>query len=101
MTILSAERLTVTLDDRTLVRDLSVDLDARDRVGLIGESGSGKSLTALALLGLLPDGMRAAAKAEGYDVQTGARGVVINADPTALVRFLDIGTRVAPAAGGR
>ena len=29
------------------------------RVGLIGESGSGKSLTALSLMGLLPDGLRA------------------------------------------
>ena len=28
-------------------------------MGLIGESGSGKSLTALAILGLLPDGAEA------------------------------------------
>jgi hypothetical protein len=45
----------------------------------------------------LPPPMWQAAKAEGYDVRPKARGVVINADPTALVRFLDIGTRVTPA----
>jgi ABC-type glutathione transport system ATPase component len=59
MTIIEAERLTIALGDRTLVRDVSFGLDPADRVGLIGESGSGKSLTALALLGLLPDGMHA------------------------------------------
>ena len=47
----------------------------------------------------LPPPLFNAAKAEGFDVQPGARGVVINADPTALVRFLDIGTRVNPVAG--
>nr|WP_271189243.1 ABC transporter ATP-binding protein [Dactylosporangium matsuzakiense] len=35
---------------------MQLDLDAGDRLGLIGESGSGKSLTALAVLGLLPRG---------------------------------------------
>jgi peptide/nickel transport system ATP-binding protein len=41
-------------------RDLAVDgvsfsLDAGQRLGVIGESGSGKTVTALALLGLLPE----------------------------------------------
>jgi hypothetical protein len=43
----------------------------------------------------LPPRLMAAARAEGYDVQPGARGVVFNADLTAVVRFLDIGTRVS------
>jgi ABC-type glutathione transport system ATPase component len=59
MTLLAADGLAISLAGRTLVRDVSFALDPADRVGLIGESGSGKSLTALALLGLLPDGMRA------------------------------------------
>lgn len=45
----------------------------------------------------LPERLADAARAEGHDVKPQARGVVINADPTAIVRFLDIGTRVAPA----
>ncbi|GAA3535495.1 ABC transporter ATP-binding protein [Amycolatopsis ultiminotia] len=42
-----------------LVRDVSFEVGAGERVGLIGESGSGKSLTALSVLGLLPDELRA------------------------------------------
>ncbi len=43
----------------SLVRDVSFEIGAGERVGLIGESGSGKSLTALAIMGLLPDELRA------------------------------------------
>ena len=43
----------------------------------------------------LPPKLSEAARAEGFAVREKARGVVINADPTALVRFLDIGTRVS------
>ncbi|MEV4170639.1 ATP-binding cassette domain-containing protein [Nonomuraea sp. NPDC049709] len=46
-------------DGRELVRDLSLTLAPGERLGLIGESGSGKSLTALAVMGLLPAGMTA------------------------------------------
>ncbi len=45
--------------DLRLVSDVSFTLAAGERVGLIGESGSGKSLTALAMMGLLPEGVRA------------------------------------------
>ena len=45
----------------------------------------------------LPPKLAEAARAEGHDVKPEARGVVINADPTAVVRFLDIGTRVTPS----
>jgi hypothetical protein len=46
---------------------------------------------------VLPPRLWEAAKAEGHDLKPRARGVVINADPTAIVRFLDIGTRVTPS----
>ncbi|UXH78699.1 ABC transporter ATP-binding protein [Roseateles amylovorans] len=38
------------------LRGVDLDLEAGDSLALIGESGSGKTLTALALMGLLPDG---------------------------------------------
>ena len=41
----------------------------------------------------LPFSMRAAAEAEGHTVGLDTRGFVFNADPAALVRFLEIGTR--------
>jgi hypothetical protein len=46
---------------------------------------------------VLPPRLWEAARAEGHDLKRRARGVVINADPTAVVRFLDIGTRVTPS----
>ena len=41
----------------------------------------------------LPFTMRAAAEAEGYTVGLDTRGFIFNADPVALIRFLEIGTR--------
>ncbi|WAL65547.1 ABC transporter ATP-binding protein [Amycolatopsis cynarae] len=51
--------LSVLAGDVPLVRDVSFELGEGERVGLIGESGSGKSLTASAIMGLLPEGLRA------------------------------------------
>jgi hypothetical protein len=39
-----------------------------------------------------------AAKADGYPVGPLSRGFVFNADLVSIVRFLDIGTRVAQSA---
>ncbi|HEY0855926.1 MAG TPA: ABC transporter ATP-binding protein [Albitalea sp.] len=41
------------------LRGIDLSLDRGDTVGLIGESGCGKSMTALALMGLLPEGAQA------------------------------------------
>ncbi len=43
----------------TAVRDLGFTLARGETLGIVGESGCGKSLTALALMGLLPDNGRA------------------------------------------
>ncbi|GHF58313.1 ABC-type glutathione transport system ATPase component [Amycolatopsis bartoniae] len=51
--------LSVFAGDRALVRNVSFEIGDGERVGLIGESGSGKSLTALTVLGLLPEELRA------------------------------------------
>ncbi|MFI5583439.1 ATP-binding cassette domain-containing protein [Amycolatopsis sp. NPDC051758] len=47
------------LSVNSLVKDVSFTIGAGERVGLIGESGSGKSLTALSIMGLLPEELRA------------------------------------------
>ncbi|MET7297435.1 dipeptide/oligopeptide/nickel ABC transporter permease/ATP-binding protein [Embleya sp. NPDC005575] len=48
--------LTIRIAGRTVVDGIDLTVAAGERLGLIGESGSGKSLTALAVLGLLPEG---------------------------------------------
>jgi peptide/nickel transport system ATP-binding protein len=58
---LVAQDLVIDIDGRRIVDGVSFEVAPGERLGLIGESGSGKSLTALALMGLLPD----AAKASG------------------------------------
>ncbi|MBT2473030.1 ABC transporter ATP-binding protein [Microbacterium sp. ISL-103] len=53
MTALSIRDLTIDIG-RPLVHGISLDLEAGRIHGLAGESGSGKTLTSLAVLGLLP-----------------------------------------------
>ncbi|MCR2816096.1 ATP-binding cassette domain-containing protein [Microbacterium jiangjiandongii] len=52
---LEVRDLAIELGGRRVVDGVSFDVPDSARVGLIGESGSGKSLTALAIMGLLPD----------------------------------------------
>jgi peptide/nickel transport system ATP-binding protein len=60
MPLLEVENLRVRLNTSRgpadAVRGVSFALQRGETLGLIGESGSGKSVTALALMGLLPDG---------------------------------------------
>ena len=41
---------------RRIVREISFSASAGESLGIVGASGSGKTMTALALMGLLPDG---------------------------------------------
>ncbi|WP_088285164.1 ABC transporter ATP-binding protein [Ideonella sp. A 288] len=63
MALLEVDRLRVTLrtarGPADALRGVSFSLDRGGTLGLIGESGCGKSITALALMGLLPEGARA------------------------------------------
>ena len=63
MRVLQVSDLTITSHGGpALVRGISFSMSKGERVGLIGESGSGKSLTALAIMGLLPAGLSALGK---------------------------------------
>jgi peptide/nickel transport system ATP-binding protein len=60
MALLDVQQLSVTLRTHRghlrALNEIGLRVEPGQRVGLIGESGCGKSLTALAIMGLLPDG---------------------------------------------
>jgi peptide/nickel transport system ATP-binding protein len=109
-TVLTVDGLGVCTADLRLVSDVSFSLSAGERVGLIGESGSGKSLTALAMMGLLPEGVHAtgSVRLDGVDhdlvgaperqlaaVRGGAMTMVFQEPMTALNPAMRVGDQVA------
>ncbi|MBW3094813.1 ABC transporter ATP-binding protein [Bifidobacterium sp. 64T4] len=50
--------LNIAIGGKSIVRDVSMDIADGERVGLIGSSGSGKSMIAKAIMGLLPGNAR-------------------------------------------
>jgi peptide/nickel transport system permease protein len=64
---LSVTGLTVQIKDVTVVRDVSFAIRAGEAVGIVGESGCGKSITARAILGLLPAGGAVTAGSAVFD----------------------------------
>jgi peptide/nickel transport system ATP-binding protein len=109
---LTVRDLSVGVRDLQLVDEVSFTICAGERVGLIGESGSGKSLTALSLLGLLPEGVEARGSARmagvehdliGADegqlarVRGGKAGMVFQEPMTALNPTMRVGDQVAEA----
>lgn len=56
---LTVRNLTVSNHGLTAVRGVSLDIPMGHRLGIVGESGAGKSLTAFGIMGLLPAGWSA------------------------------------------
>ena len=103
--LLTVEGLRVVLDSGVaLVSDATFAVDAGQTVAVVGESGCGKSMTALAILGLLPDGVHvesgrvlidgvdlvsggaaAYAKVRGSELGYVAQDALGSLDPTATV----------------
>jgi peptide/nickel transport system ATP-binding protein len=102
--------LAVEIDGARVVDGVSFSVAAGDRLGLIGESGSGKSLTALAIMGLLPESATASgsvrwhgeeilgmpdrelARLRGDDI-----GMVFQEPQTALNPLRTVGRQIAEA----
>ncbi|MGK9146836.1 ABC transporter ATP-binding protein [Plantibacter flavus] len=104
----TGDRRGATSTARPLVSALDLHLDAGARLGLIGGSGSGKSLTSLAVLGLLPEQLTAtgSVRLQGTEVvgatdralrplRGAVAGLVFQEPLTALDPLMRVGTQLA------
>ena len=55
-TLLEINKLCISVNDKSILNDIDLSLNKGDVLGIIGESGSGKSMLALSIMGLLPEG---------------------------------------------
>jgi peptide/nickel transport system ATP-binding protein len=110
MALVEIDNLNIGFDGRPAVSGLSLRIEKGETFGIIGESGSGKSLTALAIAGLLPDNAevsghirfdgaalpdaeRAMARLRGRHI-----GMVFQEPMTALNPLMSIGDQIGEAA---
>jgi len=108
MTLLSIEGLSLDIHGTAILRDVSLSVDPGQIVGVIGESGSGKSMTAFAVMQLLPNGAECSGRVtlSGHDMLTLPEsklcalrgdevGMVFQEPMTALNPIRTIGDQVA------
>ena len=105
---LKVDNLQVSFRGRQVVKGISFEIPPGARVGLIGESGSGKSVTALALMGLLGEDAKISGSVslEGQELLSltdrqmarlrGAKiGMIFQEPMTALDPTMRVGKQVA------
>ena len=107
-TLLEINKLNVLVNDKQILNDVELSLNNGDVLGIIGESGSGKSMLALSIMGLLPEGFETAgdinfnqqnllqtSEAELCKLRGSDISMVFQEPMTALNPVLSIGRQVA------
>ena len=56
MSLLKVENLSVSINSQRILDNISLDVEKGEITAITGESGSGKSMTAFAVMQLLPNG---------------------------------------------
>ena len=111
MALLDVKDLRLSIGKFPILKDIDLSVDAGEILGVIGESGSGKSMTALSVMQLLPFGATTSGsvKLEGREVlglpdaemrkiRGGTVGMVFQEPMTALNPVKTIGDQVAETA---
>ncbi|RWN99491.1 dipeptide ABC transporter ATP-binding protein [Mesorhizobium sp.] len=108
MSLLEIEKLSLTIGDTPILRDVELAVAPGEVMGLVGESGSGKSIAALTVMRLLPWAARASGRVvfDGIDILAASEdqmcalrgddiGMVFQEPMTALNPVKTIGEQVA------
>ena len=108
MSLLKIDNLSLDIGRAAILRDVSLSVDPGQIVGVIGESGSGKSMTAFSVMQLLPEGARCTgsislsgndilslSEAEMCKLRGNDVGMVFQEPMTALNPIRNIGDQVA------
>ncbi|MBV0891295.1 dipeptide ABC transporter ATP-binding protein [Paracoccus sp. Z118] len=106
--MIRVKSLSASIGTRPVLEEVTLDLPPGQVTGLVGQSGSGKSMTALAIMGLLPDAARVsgAVELDGQNLLAlterqmtklrGRRiGMIFQEPMTALNPLMTIGDQVA------
>lgn len=106
--IIDVSSLGLSINGNSILHDVSFSISSGETLGLIGESGSGKSLTAYSILQLLPDGSEVCgsvslagtdltklSEEQLCDIRGNEVGMIFQEPMTALNPVQNIGDQVA------